>query len=150
MINTGKYLMIADAHLKSDKKSQTGGQDMRQIEQDIVQAVRFGKSFHSGTSSNYKLDATGYRDSLHFEENIFAYRLWGNVVAKGDTHTKKIIVSDCGYATATTVSRLNAVFAGLDIPMSCAVKNNKMVYFLHGNPVNENVISAGDWKVKVI
>jgi hypothetical protein len=64
--------------------------------------------------------------------------------------TNNLTVSDCGYATSTTVSRLNAVFAALDIPVSCAVKNKKTVYFLHGNPVNGNTIMTGDWKVKVI
>lgn len=122
---------------------------MKQIEQDIVNAVRFGVSFVSGTSSNYVPDATGYRDNLTFEKNTFSYKLWGNEIAKGNTVTKEITVSDCGYPTATTTSRLNALFAGLDIPMSASVRKNTVMYSLNGNPINIKNLEAGSWKVTI-
>jgi hypothetical protein len=124
---------------------------MRQIEQDIVQAVCNGAELHVGTSSSYKPDATGYRDSLTFDKNTFSYKLWGNEIAKGNTDTKEITVSDCGYPTATTTSRLNAIFAGLDIPMAVLVRKRKIVYTLHGNEVQPGMLHyyAGDWKVTI-
>ena len=124
---------------------------MRQIEQDIVQAVRFGVSFQSGTSSSYKPDASGYRDNLTFDKNIFSYKLWGNEIAKGNTSTKEITVSDCGYPTATTTSRLNAIFAGLDIPMAVSIRKKKIIYTIHGKEVQPGTMHyyAGDWKVTV-
>lgn len=124
---------------------------MRQIEQDIVQAVRNGAELHMGTSSSYVPTSDCYRDSLHFEENIFAYRLWGNIIAKGDTGTKKIIVSDCGYPTATTTSRLNAIFAGLDIPMAVSIRKGKVIYTIHGQEVQPGMLHyyAGDWNVSI-
>lgn len=124
---------------------------MRQIEQDIVQAVRFGVSFQSGTSSSYKPDASGYRDNLTFIGDIFSYKLWGNEIAKGDTAAREITVSDCGYPTATTTSRLNALFAGLDIPMAVSIKKGKIIYAIHGKEVQPGTMHyyAGDWKVTV-
>ena len=124
---------------------------MKQIEQDIVQSMRFGVSFHTGTSSSYVPDSDGYRDNLKFDKNDFKYELWGNVIAAGNTQDKNIKISDCGYATATTVSRLNAIFAGLDIPMSASVKRKKTIYRLHGQEVVPGMLHyyAGDWKVTI-
>lgn len=122
---------------------------MRQIEQDIVQATRFGVSFHSGTSSSYKPDTTGYRDNLTFSKNTFSYKLWGNEIAKGNTDTKEITVSDCGYPTATTASRLNALFAGLDIPMTVSIRNKSMVFFHHGRETIAETIGTGEWTVHI-
>lgn len=124
---------------------------MRQVEQDIVNAARFGVSFHTGTSSSYCPDANGYRDDLIFEKEKFTYKLWGNVIAKGNTATKEITVSDCGYATPTTVSRLNALFAGLDIPMSASVHRKETVYRIHGEQVKPGELHyyAGEWIISI-
>ena len=125
---------------------------MRQIEQDIVQAMRFGVSFHSGTSSSYVPNATSfYRDDLAFDKNTFSYKLWGNEIAKGNKDTKEITVSDCGYPTATTTSRLNAIFAGLDIPMAVSIRKRKIVYTIHGQEVQPGMLHyyAGDWNVTI-
>lgn len=122
---------------------------MRQIEQDIVQAVRNGTELHVGTSSSYVPSSDCYRDSLHFEKNNFSYKLWGNEIAKGNTQAKEIKVSDCGYATATTASRLNAIFAGLNIPMSVSVCKGKSIFFLNGEQISDAKACyiAGDWTV---
>ena len=124
---------------------------MKQIEQDIVNAARFGVSFHSGISSNYVPDATGYRDNLTFDKNTFSYKLWGNEIAKGNTDTKEITVSDCGYPTATTTSRLNSLFAGLDIPMAVSIRKKQIVYTIHGQEVKPGMLHyyAGDWNVTI-
>ena len=121
---------------------------MKQIEQDIVNAARFGVSFHSGMSSSYCPEYTGYRDNLSFEGDRFSYKLWGNEIAKGDKSKKEITVSDCGYATATTVSRLNAMFAGLDIPMVVSRKKGSVLFYLNGSEVKaESTMKAGEWTV---
>ena len=124
---------------------------MRQIEQDIVQAVRNGAELHMGTSSSYMPNAACYRDNLTFEKNTFSYKLWGNEIAKGDTDSKEIRVTDCGYPTATTTSRLNAIFAGLDIPMAVSIRKRKIVYTLHGQEVQPGMLHyyAGDWNVTI-
>lgn len=124
---------------------------MRQIEQDIVAASRSNTSFHSGTSSSYVPDGNGFRDDLIFEKDNFKYKLWGNEIATGNTQSKEITVSDCGYATATTVSRLNAMFAGLDIPMSASVRKGTTIYRIHGQEVKPGMLHyyAGSWTVTI-
>lgn len=124
---------------------------MRQIEQDIVQAVRFSVSLCTGMSSSYRPENTGYRDDLQFDKEKFSYKLWGNEIAKGDKSTKEITVSDCGYPTTTTTSRLNAIFAGLDIPMAVSIRKRKTVYTLHGQEVSPGMLHyyAGDWNVTI-
>ena len=124
---------------------------MKQIEQDIVQSMRSSASFHTGTSSSYVPGADGYRDNLIFNKNDFKYELWGNVIAAGNTKDRNITVSDCGYATATTVSRLNAIFAGLEIPMSASVHRKKTVYKMHGQEVTPGMLHyyAGEWNVTI-
>lgn len=129
---------------------------MRVIETEIVNALRQHQNFETSPIVNnyYGNNPDGRkqrRDSIRWTEyDTFLYDLWGHTIAKGDPVTNSLTVTDCGYATSTTVSRLNAIFAALDIPISCAVKKKKTVYFLNGNPVYENVILTGDWKVKVI
>ena len=122
---------------------------MKQIEQDIVNAVRNGAELHVGTSSSYVPTSDCYRDSLHFEKEKFVYKLWGNEIAKGNTCTKEITVSDCGYPTATTTSRLNAIFAGLDIPMAASIRKKTIVYFLNGKETIAETIGTGEWTVHI-
>ena len=129
---------------------------MRVIETEVINAMRQRQNFETSPMVNNYYGNNPHRqkqrrDSLKWSEyDTFRYELWGHAIAEGDIVTNNLTVSDCGYATATTVSRLNAVFAALDIPISCAVKHKKTVYFLHGNPVDANVIRTGNWKVKVI
>ena len=125
---------------------------MRQIEQDIVNAVRNGAELHVKTSSSYVPFSDCYRDSLHFENNIFSYRLWGNEIAKGNKDTKEITVSDCGYPTATTKSRLNAIFAALDVPVTCSVHRKIMQWYVNGvisSGLGKQTLKAGEWTVKI-
>ena len=125
---------------------------MKQIEQDIVNAIRNGAELHVGTSSSYVPTSDCYRDNLTFTGNIFSYKLWNNEIAKGDTSTKEITVSDCRYPTATTTSRLNAIFAGLDIPMAVSIRKGEIIYTIYGKEVQPGTMHyyAGDWTVTVI
>ena len=126
---------------------------MRQVEQDIVQAARFGVSFHSGTSSSYKPYATGYRDNLTFDKNTFSYKLWGSEIAKGNTDSKEITVSDCGYRTHTTASRLNALFAALDIPMTVMFRQGYTYWCKDGEIYTTSSFSfihAGEYDVTIV
>jgi len=128
---------------------------MRVIETEIINALRQHCNFETPPIVNnyYGSNPDGRkqrRDSLRWSEyDTFAYDLWGHAIASGDIMSKELSVSDCGYATQTTKSRLNAVFAALDIPMACTVRNKKMIYFLNGHEISENTIQTGDWIVKV-
>ena len=114
---------------------------MRTIQTDIVKAVKGRTGLRTGQG----------RDALSWHDDFFMYSLWGNVIAKGDTGKKEISVSDCGWPTSTTVSRLNAIFAGLDIPMSAHIRKGAMLYKIHGEPVvpGELHYYAGYWNVTI-
>lgn len=125
---------------------------MRTIEQEIIQAIRTGSEFKTGITEDIYRKKEGRRDVIVWSENfsgIFTYKLWGHAIAHGDNMVHTLSVSDCGYATATTKSRLNAVFAALDIPMACSVRKGKMVYYLNGKETQEKEIKAGEWTVTV-
>lgn len=133
------------------------GDAMRTIEHEIIDALRKQNSFSTAPMVNnyYGKNPDGQkqrRDSLQWSENfsgIFTYKLWGHAIAHGDNIVHTLLVSDCGYATATTKSRLNAVFAALDIPMACSVRKGKMVYYLNGKETQEKEIKTGEWTVTV-
>lgn len=136
---------------------------MRTVEQDIVNAVRDGRSFRGGHCNGREYDGqflSGYRDSLSWHDGSFIYLLWNNKIAFGNAGNKTISVTDCGYPTATTVSRLNAIFAGLDIPVTARIKSGVTRYTVADEdglteiiPVNctdkKSVFKAGSWTISI-
>ena len=135
---------------------------MKQIQQDIAQAIRERRRFTSGNAkgSGYarRDGLTGNRDYLGWDvinnSGEFRYELWGNVIARGNAQDKSIQVSTCGYNTPTTVSRLNAIFAGFEIPMAVIVRKDKAIFSkdgkeIDGIPYGAHLI-AGDWDVLIL
>ena len=129
---------------------------MRMIEQEIIQAIRDKKDFSTPKVQDMHREKEGRRDVLIWSDiDNFVYELWGHTIAKGDSVMKILLVSDCGYPTATTKSRLNAIFAGLDIPMSCSIRNEKTVFYLDGQEIKVNThnqhmsVICGEWQVTV-
>ena len=131
---------------------------MKQIQQDIIQAIRENRNFHSGSASGSgyarKYGLVGDRDKYTIgRDHEFRYELWGNGIAFGNTGIKKLYVSSCGYVTPTTVSRLNAVFAGFDIPMTAVIRDKRIRYTLNGRELcytRGAKILAGNWIVKLV
>lgn len=125
---------------------------MRMIEQEIIQAIQKEKDFQTSVTEDMHRKKEGRRDVLVWNEDypgVFSLKLWGHQIAKGDTVARTLEISDCGYATATTTSRLNAIFAGLDIPMSCSIRNKTIVYFLNGKETIAETIGTGEWTVHI-
>lgn len=125
---------------------------MRVIEQEIIQALRNRKDFSTSITEDMCRKKKGRRDVIEWHKDfpgVFVYNLWGHQIAKGDTYAKVIEVSDCGYATSTTKSRLNAVFAAFDIPVSCSIRNKAMVYFYCGKETRASTIGTGEWTVRI-
>lgn len=138
---------------------------MRVIETEVINALRQHQNFKTTPIVNnyYGNNPDGRkqrRDSLQWSEyDTFRYELWGHAIAEGDVTTNNLTVSDCGYATSTTVSRLNAIFAALDIPMACSVRKKQTVWFLHGREISgiekakgmygEFNINIGVWQVTI-
>lgn len=138
---------------------------MRIIETEIINALHQRHNFGTSPLVNnyYGNNPNGRkqrRDLLRWTEyDTFRYELWGHAIAEGDMVTNKLSVSDCGYATSTTKSRLNAIFAALDIPMSCTVRKKKMIYFLNGKELElvektidyrkDYTIATGHWVITI-
>lgn len=71
---------------------------MRKIEQQMLNAIRQKKDWRSGNTSVEKIGAT----EIHV-------KLFNNLIAT--IRQDKIYLSNCGYLTATTKSRLNAILS---------------------------------------
>jgi hypothetical protein len=114
---------------------------MRVIQQDIITALRAEKNFKSGQG----------RDRVEWNGREFCVVLWGNYIAKGNAETETIRVSSCGYSTPTTASRLNAVFASLDIPVSAVIRNFNLMFVRNGKEVlhKGTKTEAGSWIVTI-
>ena len=127
--------------------------DMRMIEQEIIQALKNESDFQTSVTEDMYGKKEGRRDVLVWNEEypgIFSLKLWGHQIAKGDTISRTLEISDCGYPTATTKSRLNAVFAALDIPMACIVRKKKMVYFYRGKEISEKEVETSDYVISIL
>lgn len=125
---------------------------MRMIEQEIISALKNESDFQTSVTEDMYRKKEGRRDVLEWHDEypgIFSLKLWGHQIAKGDTISRTLEISDCGYPTATTKSRLNAVFAALDIPMSCSVRNKKMVYFYKGKEISEKEVETSDYVISI-
>lgn len=126
---------------------------MRVIEQEIISAIRQRKDFSTGITQDYYCKKEGRRDVLEWSDmGNFCLKLWGHPIAKGDPTSKELTVSDCGYATATTKSRLNAVFAALDIPVTCSVHRKIMQWYVNGvisSGLGRQTLKAGEWTIKI-
>lgn len=125
---------------------------MRMIEQEIISALKNEKDFQTSVVQDTYRKKEGRRDVLVWNEEypgIFSLKLWGHQIAKGDTISRTLEISDCGYPTATTKSRLNAVFAALDIPMACTVRKKKMVYFYRGKEISGKEVETSDYVISI-
>lgn len=125
---------------------------MRMIEQEIISALKNEQDFSTPVTQDMYRKKEGRRDVLVWNEeypSIFSLKLWGHQIAKGDTISRTLEISDCGYPTATTKSRLNAVFAALDIPMACTVRKKKMVYFYRGKEISEKEVETSDYVISI-
>ena len=115
---------------------------MRVFQQDIITALRAEKNFKSGQG----------RDRVEWNGREFCVVLWGNYIAKGNAETETIRVSSCGYSTPTTTSRLNAVFAAFNIPISAVIRDYNLKFIREGKGVlsKGTKTEAGGWIVTVL
>lgn len=114
---------------------------MRVIQQDIIAALRARKDFKAGQG----------RDRVEWDGSEFCVVLWGNYIAKGNAETETIRVSSCGYSTPTTTSRLNAVFAAFNIPISAVIRKHELIFLRDGGEIlNKGTkTEAGGWIVTI-
>ena len=115
---------------------------MRVIQQDLITALRAEKNFHAGQG----------RDKVEWNGKEFEVRLWGNKIAYGNIETETVTVSSCGYSTPTTTSRLNALFAAFDIPVSAVIRKGSLEFYRNGGEIirEGTKTEAGKWILTVV
>ena len=128
---------------------------MRVIQQDIIKAIREKRNFKSGyikaRNSVYYDYPEGRRDQVIWHNDSFEVLLWDNRIAQAGMDSKQLVVSSCGYSTPTTTSRLNAVFAAFDIPVSAVIRGYNLMFIRDGGEIlNKGTkTEAGGWIVTV-
>ena len=113
--------------------NQNEGVSMRKIEKNMMTAIENKKDFSNGNTSVNHFYVSA------FEGVQTQVRLHGNLIAiitdiKTDTWQRNDIeLSSCGWETATTKSRLNALLAYT--PFKIVQKNYQ--WFVHSNITNQ-------------
>lgn len=80
---------------------------MRKIEQRMIEAIKAGKPFLCGNTRVRQLVGGGFRVELHGNGIAWA----AGKTPKGGFHG--VLLDHCGWKTATTKSRMNAVLAAV-------------------------------------
>lgn len=113
---------------------------MRKIESMIINAIQNRENFKSGE-----------RDKIHYssDNNTLTVKLWNHQTAKIRYETHEIFMSDCGFATQTTMSRLNCVTAALSIPVTFRIKNDCTSVYINGKLTEEKKFTCNGWTVYI-
>jgi len=90
---------------------------MRQIEREMISAIKLGKCWHKDNTEVYTND-----------NNCSLVYLHGNLIAK--VTYNKVSIFDGGYQSNTTKSRLNAILKGLCDEYTCSVYQHKFEWFI--------------------
>ena len=85
---------------------------MRKIEADMIAAIRAHRSWKSGST----------QVQISPKDNSAHVYLHGNLIAT--ECSRGWMICDCGWQTTTTKSRLNALFAGLNLDGRLYQKRN--------------------------
>lgn len=83
---------------------------MRKIERDMVAAIKAGKPFRSGNTVVRQLVGGGWRVELH--GNAIAWAA-GKNRSNHYARYHGVQFDHCGWKTATTKSRINAIISGV-------------------------------------
>jgi len=112
---------------------------MRKIEQETIQAIRDRKEYWHKANMEVETntDNEGY--------TVVSVMLHGHTIM--EISDSIILISDCGYQTSTTKSRLNAILSEL-IPGQASVYQKNFEWFLVANGetremFKENIYAIG-------
>lgn len=105
---------------------------MRKIESAMVNAVRNGRDWRSGNTS---VDVT---------DHGVVVRLHGNKIAQLDTEDRILWITDAGWQTTTTKSRLNALLAGVTAGRARIHQSDFVWYLTRGLDATESEVVEMD------
>lgn len=83
---------------------------IRKIEERMVAAIKSGKSFRKSNTEVVPVRSGDSEQNVVVGVKVF---LFGNCIAQMTPSEKRIDLHTCGWETATTTSRMNAILAGL-------------------------------------
>ena len=106
---------------------------MRKIEARMIQSIRhlanwpkFDGRYFKGHNTEVWQDAVAFN-----QERIIKVKLHGHTIAEFYPEANCFILSDCGWQTVTTKSRLNALIRAFS-PCSDRISQRKFEWFLGG------------------
>ena len=98
---------------------------MRKIEALMVQAVKDGRDWHL---ANTRVDVT---------DHGIIVRLHGHKIAQLDTEDNVLWITDAGWQTTTTKSRLNALLRGITPGRACIYQKDWVWHLTRGLDATE-------------
>lgn len=113
---------------------------MREIEKEIIREIHFGHKYIMGKNFSIRdrLERDGYN-----EYKIF---LWDSLIFFHSAKTNKSYFSFNGYATHTTLSRINAYIASLSpIPTGRIFKRDYQLYFKADKDSKAIKVASSSW-----
>ena len=105
---------------------------MRKIEALMIAAVNAGRDWHSGNTS---VDVT---------DHGIVVRLHGHVIARLDREAQVLWVTDAGWQTTTTKSRLNALLQGVAGGRASVHQSDWVWYLTRGLDATESYVTEMD------
>jgi hypothetical protein len=108
---------------------------MRKIEQEMVAAIKQRRNWKS---SNTAVEVT--------KDGAIFVKLHGHIIAEASPYLGGTVkLADCGYQTATTKSRLNAVIKSL-IGLNCGIFQKEYEWFFRrGDEIKRWSEVKGEW-----
>lgn len=104
---------------------------MRKIEAQMCEAIRSQRDWHSGNTS---VDQTDHGSVV---------RLHSNVIARIEHSENRVFITDAGWQTVTTKSRLNAILRAFTDGRGGIYQSRFVWHLVRGEMVDE--MSHGDF-----
>jgi hypothetical protein len=108
---------------------------MRTIERKMIEAIKAKQSWRS---SNTRVEAIEFNHAGDFESRLCVY-LFDNLIAK--IYNDRIEMCDCGWQSATTKSRLNAILWEF---AKTGISQVKRIWYLT-KPEGEIEVEHNEW-----
>lgn len=105
----------------------TTSETMRKIETLMIDAIRDRRDWQSGNTS---VDQTDHGAVV---------RLFGNVIARVEHEESRVFITDAGWQTATTKSRINAILSVLTNGRGHIYQQRFLWFLTRGDMVHEMV-----------
>jgi len=112
---------------------------MRKIERQMLQAIVNSKGW---SKDNTRVEYNG--DLTDCDQVFFSVYLHGHKIAVYYPKDSTLYVNNCGYATNTTKSRLNALIEFVADPTKNGIRQHKWLWIFKKNGI-ESFFPSNEW-----